>query len=333
MSKKPRPRLSVLAGCVIALLVAIVLGASFGTDPVSVVTAVLEPASRDHDIVFEVRLPRVLLAALAGAGLSVVGVALQALLRNPLAEPFVLGVSGGSAFGATIAILLGLTGATVLGASLVPLAALAGGVGATILVHAFASAANESRGTSVLLSGIVVNSIAGAAITFLKTLVVPAKAQELLFWLMGFLDVPSRASLVALAVYTTIGTSILLYDAARLNVLSLGDEAAQHLGVRVRAVEVRTMLASSLVVGAIVSVTGLIGFVGLIVPHALRRLLGADTRVLMPASLGLGGAVLVLCDLVSRGSFRWFHIEPPVGAVTALIGGPLFLLLLRRRFA
>jgi iron complex transport system permease protein len=113
--------------------------------------------------------------------------------------------------------------------------------------------------------------------------------------------------------------------------LSLGDHAASHLGVRVRAVELRTLLASSLVVGAIVSVTGLIGFVGLIVPHVLRRGLGPDTRVLMPASLGLGGAALVLCDLVSRGSFRWLHTEPPVGAVTALIGGPLFLVLLRRR--
>jgi iron complex transport system permease protein len=117
----------------------------------------------------------------------------------------------------------------------------------------------------------------------------------------------------------------------RFNVLSLGDEAAAHLGIRVRAVEIRTMLASSLVVGAIVSVTGLIGFVGLIVPHVLRRLLGPDTRVLMPASLGLGGATLVVCDLVSRGSFRWLHSEVPVGAITALIGGPLFLFLLRRR--
>lgn len=314
-----------------ALAVAIVIGASFGTDPVSVVTAVLEPASRDHDIVFEVRLPRVLLAALAGAGLSIVGVSLQALMRNPLAEPFVLGVSGGSALGATLAIVLGLSGGTVLGASLVPLAALAGGMGATLLVHVFATAARHSRSMSVLLSGIVVNAIASAAITFVKTLIMPAKAHELLFWLMGFLDVPSPASLVALTVYTAIGAGILLYDAARLNLLSLGDEAAAHLGVRVRAVEIRTMLASSLVVGAIVSVTGLIGFVGLIVPHVLRRLLGPDTRVLMPASLGLGGATLVVCDLVSRGSFRWLHSEVPVGAITALIGGPLFLFLLRRR--
>ena len=320
----------VLAASAVVLLVAIAIGVSFGIDHVSLFTALTDASSRDADIVLAVRLPRVLLAALAGAGLSVVGVALQALLRNPLAEPFVLGVSGGSAFGATIAILFGLTGATVLSASVVPLAAFGGGIGATLLVHAFASAARESRGTSVLLAGIVVNSIAAAAITFIKTLVQPAKAQELLFWLMGFLDVPAVSTLVALAIYAAIGTAVLLYDAARLNVLSLGSDAAAHLGIRVRAVEMRTMLASALVVGAIVSTTGLIGFVGLIVPHALRRLVGPDTRVLMPASLGVGGAMLVLCDLVSRGAFRWLYTEVPVGAVTAILGGPLFLVLLVR---
>lgn len=322
---------TVVVLCVVALVLAIALGVGFGTESVSLARAITDPGSLDHDIVFEVRLPRVLLGAIAGAGLSIVGVALQALLRNPLAEPYVLGVSGGSAVGATVAILLGLSASTMLGASLVPLAALLGGLGATALVHAFASSSPGSRGTSVLLAGIVVNAVASAAITFIKTLISPSKAQELLFWLMGFLDVPSRTSLVALTVYVAIGASVLLHDAARLNVLSLGDDAAEHLGVRVRAVELRTLVASSLVVGAIVSVTGLIGFVGLLVPHILRRLLGSDARVLMPASLGLGAAALVLCDLVSRASFRFLHTEPPVGAVTALAGGPLFLFLLRRR--
>lgn len=328
-----RRELGVLAGSVLALVLAVVVGASFGTGPVSLATALADASSRDHDIVFDVRLPRVLLGAIAGAGLSIVGVALQSLLRNPLAEPYVLGVSGGSAFGATLAILFGLSGASALGASLVPIAALAGGMGATLLVHAFASSETGSRSTSVLLAGVVVNAIASASITFVKTLVAPAKAQELLFWLMGFLDVPSRASLVALGVYVAAGAALLLYDAPRLNVLSLGDEAAEHLGVRVRAVEARTLVASSLVVGAIVSVTGLIGFVGLIVPHVLRRLLGPDARLLMPASLALGGATLVVCDLASRAAFRVLHTEPPVGAVTALVGGPLFLFLLKTRRA
>jgi iron complex transport system permease protein len=319
----------VIVMSLIALVAAVTIGASFGTDPVSIVRAATDPSSRDFDVVFTVRMPRVLLGALAGAGLSIVGASLQALLRNPLAEPFVLGVSGGSAVGATIAILVGFSGATWLGASLVPIAALAGGVAATALVHAFASGAPGARSTSFLLAGVVVNAIASAAITFVKTLVTQSKAQELLFWLMGFLDIPETRALAALAVYVSIGAAVLLYDAARLNVLALGDDAAEHLGVRVRGVELRTLVASSLVVGAIVSVTGLIGFVGLIVPHVLRRLLGADARVILPASLGFGGATLVVCDLVSRGAFRWLHTEPPVGAVTALVGGPLFLVLLK----
>mgnify|MGYP001103001198 CR=1 FL=1 len=327
-SRPPVSGVVVLSVCALALAVA--LGVSFGTEPVSLVRAATDAASLDRAIVL-VRLPRVLLGAVAGAGLSIVGVALQALLRNPLAEPYVLGVSGGSAVGATIAILMGVSGTTVLGASFVPLFALAGGLGATALVHTLASAAPDSRGASVLLAGVVVNAIASAAITFVKVLVSQSKAQELLFWLTGFLDVPSPASLAAMTAYVAIGAMVLVRDAARLNVLSLGDTAAEHLGISVRALGRRTYLASSLVVGAIVSVTGLIGFVGLLVPHALRRLVGPDARVLMPASLGFGGAALVLCDLVSRGAFRLLHTEPPVGAVTALVGGTLFLWLLKRR--
>ena len=314
----------------LALAAAVLFGVAFGTEPVSLARALSDASSLDRVIVVDVRLPRVLLGAISGAGLSIVGVSLQALLRNPLAEPYVLGVSGGSAVGATVAILLGVSGLSALGASIVPIFALAGGIGATALVHLLAESAPDSRGTSILLAGVVVNAMAAAGITFVKTLVTQSKAQELLFWLTGFLDVPSRASLVAMAVYVTIGTAVLLRDAARLNILALGDAAAEHLGISVRGVERRTYLASALIVGAIVSVTGLIGFVGLLVPHALRKVVGPDARRLMPASLGFGGAALVLCDLVSRSAFRLLHREPPVGAVTALIGGTLFLLLLRR---
>jgi iron complex transport system permease protein len=313
------------AASLLALLAAIAIAVSFGSEPVSLVRALSDASSLDHVIVFDVRLPRVLLGAVAGAGLSVVGVALQALLRNPLAEPYVLGVSGGSAVGATLAIVVGVSSVSV-----IPLFALAGGLGATAIVHAIAAASPSERGTSVLLAGIVVNAMASAMITFVKTLVTQSKAQELLFWLTGFLDIPPVSSLISMSVYVGIGIAILLRDAARLNVLSLGSSAAEHLGVSVRAVERRTYLASALVVGAIVSVTGLIGFVGLLVPHALRRVVGPDVRVVMPASIGFGGAVLVLCDLVSRASFRWFQREPPVGAVTALIGGTLFLVLFLR---
>jgi iron complex transport system permease protein len=312
-------------------LVAMALAVSFGTEPISLVRAVTDAGSLDHIIVFEARLPRVLLASVAGGGLAVVGVAFQAVLGNPLAEPYVLGVSGGAALGATLAIVAGFTGATLLGASLVPAAALLGGLAATALVYGIAQAAGSMTRTSMLLAGVVVNAIAGAAITLVKTLVAASQAQELLFWLMGFLDVPSTTQLAFVTFYVAVGSIILLRDAGRLNLLALGDEGAMHLGVDVRALERRTFLACSLVVGAVVSVTGLIGFVGLVVPHALRRLVGPDARVLLPASLFAGGGVLVLCDLGSRAIFRWIHTEPPVGAVTALVGGPLFLVLLRRR--
>lgn len=312
------------------LLVAFALGLAFGTEPVSLARAFGDARSLDRTIVLELRLPRLLLASLAGAGLAAVGVAFQSVLRNPLAEPYVLGVSGGAALGATIAMLLGLGGAAF-GPPLVPLFALGFGLGATALVWFLARGAGRVSGTSILLAGVVVNSIASAAITFLKSVVSPSKAQELLFWLMGFLELPSHATLAYVAVYVAIGSGVLLYDAARLNLLALGDEPAAHLGVDVRRLQARTFFACSLVVGAIVSVTGLIGFIGLVVPHALRRLFGPDVRALLPASLFAGGAMLVLCDLVSRTTFRFLHTEPPVGAVTALVGGPVFLLLLRRR--
>jgi iron complex transport system permease protein len=317
----------------ILLVAAVTLAILLGTERVSLVRAVMSPDSIDHAIVMEARLPRVLLGAVAGGGLALVGVAFQSLLRNPLAEPYVLGVSGGAAVGATAAILVGLTGATVYGASLVPLAALLGGLAATAVVYFLARRGETMTGTSMLLAGVVVNAIASAAITFAKTLISATQAQELLVWLMGFLDVPSRLSLAFVTFYVAIGAAVLLRDAARFNLLALGNESAANLGLDVEALERRTFLACSCVVGAIVSVTGLIGFVGLVVPHALRRLFGPDVRTLLPASLLGGGAMLVTCDLVSRLFFRWLHTEPPVGAVTALVGGPVFLFILRRKGA
>lgn len=323
-----RGRLAIATTAVL-LAVTLVLAVLLGTERVSLLRALTDPDSIDHAILFEARLPRVLLGAVAGGGLALVGVAFQSILRNPLAEPYVLGVSGGAAVGATAAILVGFTGATLYSASLVPLAALGGGLAATALVYAVASSGGRMTGTAMLLAGVVVNAIAAALITFAKTLISASQAQELLVWLMGFLDVPSRLSLAFVSLYVAAGAAILLRDAARFNLLALGREGAEHLGLDVHALERRTFLACSCVVGAIVSVTGLIGFVGLVVPHALRRIFGPDVRALLPASLFGGAAMLVACDLFSRLLFLWLHTEPPVGAVTALFGGPLFLVILR----
>lgn len=323
-----------LALGVVALAVACVIGLSIGTSDASLSRALFDATSNDRVVVFSLRVPRVLLGAVAGGGLAAVGVAFQAILRNPLAEPYILGVSGGAALGATIAIACGIASTTLLGAEVLPLVALASGLGATVFVYALArrGGGSSSSGTSILLAGVVVNAIASAAITFLKTLVPERVAQDILFWLVGFLDTPaSPAALPLVALYVAIGALVLLRDAGRLNLLALGSEQASHLGVDVGALERRTLVACSLVVGAIVSVTGLIGFVGLIVPHLLRRLLGPDVRRLLPVSLPVGAAALVLCDALSRLLFHALHTTPPVGAVTALIGGPLFLVLLRRR--
>ena len=313
------------------LVVSLGLGIAFGTEPISLSHAFDSSDSIARAALLEARLPRVVLGAITGAGLAAVGVAFQAVLRNPLAEPFVLGVSGGAALGATLAILVGVSGASWLGASLVPIAAFVGGAGATALVYGLVRSSGSTSGASILLAGVVVNAIASALIIVVKTLVSASKAQELLFWLTGFLDVQSWPAIACVAVYAAGGGVVLALDSGRLNLLALGDDAAGNLGVNVRALERRTFLACSAIVGAIVSLTGLIGFVGLVVPHALRRVFGPDVRGLLPASMLAGGAVVVLCDLAARLCFRWLHTEPPVGAVTALVGGPLFLVLLRRQ--
>ncbi len=299
-----------------------------GSEPTSLGRALSDAASLDRRIILEARLPRVLLGALAGGGLAIVGAAFQALLRNPLAEPYVLGVSGGAALGATVAIVAGIGGA--LGGALTPLAALVGGLGATVLVHTVARSGGGPRGASILLAGVIVNALASSMITLLKTLVSATKAQELLFWLMGFLDVPPLSSLISVTLGTLLGAALLCLDAGRLDLLALGDEPAAHVGVDVVRLQARVFLACSLVVGAIVSVTGLIGFIGLVVPQALRRLLGPDHRRLLPLSFLVGASTLVWCDALARLIFRVLGTEPPVGAITALLGGPLFLLLLSR---
>lgn len=326
----PRHVVSLVVGAVLALAGSIALGVLYGSETVDLARALdgSDPLSRT---ILGIRAPRVLLAAIAGGGLSIVGASYQALLRNPLAEPYILGVSGGAAFGATLVIALGLGAATALGATLVPVSAFLGGLGATVLVYAVARRSrSDGTGTTILLAGVMVNAIAAALVTFLKTMVSPSKATHLLRWLTGFVGLPSSLALGATAAYVALGALVLLRDAGRLNLLSLGDEPAMALGVDVRALERRVFIASSCVVGAVVSQTGLIGFVGLVVPHALRKLVGPDHRLLLPLSLLGGASLLVLFDLGARLAFRWLGTEPPVGAVTALVGGPAFLAILWR---
>ncbi len=324
---------ALLVVAVLAAIVAVALAIAIG-EPVHW-ARVFDATSVDHAIIVRARIPRVLLGLVVGAGLAVTGASYQGLLRNPLAEPYVLGVSGGAALGATIAIAFASGLHALLATSIATAAAaLCGGL-ATLLVWGLATRATRDavsgHATSILLAGVVVNAIASGAITFVKTIVRASTAQQLLFWLAGFLDVPTPSALIVVAVLVAIGGALLIVDAPRLNLLAMGDEHAGHLGVDVRALEKRVFLASSIVVGAVVATCGMIGFIGLLVPHLVRRIVGPDHRRVLPLSFVLGGATLVACDLLARVTFRVLGTEPPVGAITALIGGPLFLVLLARR--
>ncbi|MCC7536970.1 MAG: iron ABC transporter permease [Deltaproteobacteria bacterium] len=307
------------------------LAAALGARAVDLRVA-LDPSvspNPDRVLLLEVRLPRVVLGALAGGALASVGVALQALLRNPLGDPYVLGTSGGAALGATLALVVGVP-VGALGGLVLPLWAFAGAVLATLVAYAAAHVTGRATTTSVLLAGVVINAFTSAAIMLIKTLVTSTKAQEMLFWLMGFIGNESWPTLGMLAVYVLVGTVALSLLGGRMNLLSLGDSTASHLGLDVKRTKQLLLGVSSLVVGGVVALCGLIGFVGLVVPHALRLSVGPDHRVLVPASALAGATFVVLADLAARLSFDVFGTEPPVGAITAVIGCPVFLWLMAR---
>jgi iron complex transport system permease protein len=281
------------------------------------------------DIVLRIRLPRVALAAMVGGSLAVAGVLFQALLRNPLADPFILGVSGGAALGGIAVLVAG--GALGLGHAAVPPAAFAGAVATTALLYALAGARARFSTTHLLLTGVVFNAFASALIVFAVSLAGLAEGTSIFLWLIGSLS-SARLELVGwVALFLGLGLATALPLARALNALALGEEPAAQLGVDVERAKRVLLLSTSLMVGAAVSVSGLIGFVGLLVPHVLRLVLGPDHRLLVPAA-GLGGAAfLVICDTLARTVLG--GRELPVGAITALAGGPLFLVLLRRQAA
>lgn len=323
---------SIALGSLIVIC-AIVLASKLGAHNVDLSRALdrsLVP-NPDAVLLFDARLPRILLGAIVGAALGAVGAALQALLRNPLADPYVLGTSGGAALGGTLVIVLGVPAS--IAAFAVPAASFAGALGATALVWVAARAAGDASMASVLLAGIVVNAFAAAAITLLKILVTASQAQAVLFWLVGSVGYESWSTIGGLAVAVALGLVALTALSGRMNLLSLGDEAAAHLGVDVGRVKWLIFGVAALMVGFVVSICGLVGFVGLVVPHGVRLALGPDHRIVVPTSAFAGAAFLVLADLGSRLAFDYLGTEPPVGAITALVGCPLFLWLLVRRRA
>lgn len=310
----------------LGLIAALCIGLYTGYQKLDLTALRSDPVARI--LFFRLRLPRVIMAAIIGASLAMVGAALQSLFRNPLAEPFTLGVSGGAALGASLAIVLGL-GASVIGVPLIFLAAFAGSGMAVFVVYRLARTGGVVLPGSLLLSGVVLNLCASAGVLVLQYIADYTRSLQILRWMMGSLDVVGFDLIWKVLIFLAPCWLLLLAYARDLHLLAIGEESAASLGVNVRRTERMIYVISSLMIGVTVSVGGTVGFVGLIVPHAARLLFGQDVRVLLPTSFLLGAAFLIIADAIARVVVS--PGELPVGVVTALAGGPVFLWLLRNR--
>lgn len=336
MRQKPLVTFILLFG---VLLLAITIAASLGTVPIplgDIARITLKHVlgislggqwnEAQEAIVWQLRLPRVLGAAVVGAALSAAGVLFQGLLRNSMADPYLLGTSGGAALAATIALLLPVS-ASVLGFTLVPVAAFAGALFAVLLVYQVARIGPRTPITTLLLAGFAASSLMAAAMSFLM-LLNQNTLQRVVLWTMGGVSASGWDTLVIVVPLIFVGAVAGYMLANDLNAFLLGEEQAATLGVAVERHKFMIMVIAALLTGAAVAISGLVGFVGLVVPHVVRLLLGPDHRLLLPASFLSGAIFLVLADLVARMVMA--PSEVPLGVVTALIGAPFFIYLLRR---
>lgn len=283
-------------------------------------------------IVVHVRLARICLALAVGGCLALAGAVYQGVLLNPLADPFTLGVSTGAAFGASLAILLGVGGVHFLGVSALPAAAFAGAIGALYLVYLLGRMNGRIHTTTLVLAGIIVSTFLSAWISLLKSLNEDS-VSTIVFWIMGSLSGKSWVHVMLVLPYLAAGGAMILFFARELDILSLGDVQAQQLGVDVQRVRFWLLLAASLITAAAVAVSGVIGFVGLVVPHLVRLAIGPCHKRLLPAVILVGGLLVLLSDTLARALLPTGE-ELPVGVVTAILGGPFFcfLLLHRKRY-
>ena len=332
-----RRRMIEVNGILFLLLVASVVGCSLlGPVPVDLRRAFenIFSADANAEILFRARLPRVLLGIAIGGGMAACGVVLQALLRNPLACPQMLGVSGGASLGGILGLIFfpnwlsPIAGGLLGEISWVPLAAFLGALLSMILVYRFSLFHGRLHPYHLLLSGVIFNSFVAALIMFLNSIVDFYQAQGLLFWLMGSLSSRAYLTVAFIWAYVVMGFLWLWAKGLPLNLITLGEETAMQLGVETGALQRQIFIATSLMIGAMVSVSGMIGFVGLMIPHVMRLIVGSDHRLLLPASFLAGGIFLAWADTLAR--IMLAPAELPVGIVTAFFGGPFFLLLLYR---
>lgn len=310
--------------------IALVAGVGFGAvaiPPARIWAALTHRAGADSAIVLQLRIPRVLLAFLVGGSLAVCGAVLQALIRNPLADPYLLGLSGGAALGAVLVLALGVTASWSL-----PAAAFAGAIGVLGLVYRLSLVEGRRLDSNVLLlAGVVASAFTGALVSAILVLTEAARLRSAYLWLLGGFGLASWETVGVFAAYAAVPLGLLLFRARSFDLLSLGDETARHLGADPERLKRLAYVATGLLTAAAVAACGMIGFVGLVVPHAIRRLWGPLHTALLPSAFVLGGAFLVLADALARSIAP--PVELPVGVVTALVGVPLFAVLLRRSLA
>jgi iron complex transport system permease protein len=322
-----------LTGFALVTLAVIVFAPTVGSTRISLARAfdrtIPWAENVDAQIFFIARLPRVLAGALVGSTLAAAGVVLQALLRNPLATPFTLGVSASAALGAMLAIAMNVD-ASAMGIAAVPVASFAGSIIGTALVYFLATRVGAGLSTNVLLlAGVTLNTFFSALITFVQYLIDFADWYRTARWLLGNLDVSGFGPIVAAAPLILLSYALFALLPRTLNLLTLGEDLAASRGVDVTRAQRLAFLSASLATGAAISMAGPIGFIGIVVPHLVRLLVGADHRIVLPAATLFGASFLVLCDLIARTIMA--PVELPVGIVTAMIGGPFFLWLLVRK--
>jgi iron complex transport system permease protein len=274
-------------------------------------------------IIWDIRFPRVLFAVAVGGGLSIAGAVFQAILMNPLAEPYILGISSGGTFGAVLSFLIG---ASFLGTQIF---SFIGALAVMFLVFFLSKRYGELEPNVLLLTGVMIGAFFSAAILLLITLLNDS-LRTAVFWLMGNLSIAPKESLIYVLPVTIVVSIILIINSNKYNLLSLGDDTAKQLGINSSFVKNLTYLITSLMIGSIVSVSGVVGFVGLLVPHVCRMIFGTDNRIVLPASFFIGAAYLALADTIARTLVA--PSELPVGAVTAFIGAPIFIYLLKQKF-
>lgn len=326
---------------ILFLIIAIILGISIGTVSVPVLSTIQIIGAKifpfisiEHidsmyvNIVGTIRLPRVILAGLVGASLAIAGAAFQGLLRNPLADPYTLGVSSGASVGAVFTLFFNIS-IPFIGSFTLPLLSILCAFATIVLVLTFARKIDRMmKVETIILTGVIFSSFLGAFISLMIALT-GEELRQIMGWLLGSVSMRGWAYIKIILPFFILGSVILMFNGRELNAMSFGEERAQHLGVNVQKRKLVVLTAGSILTGAAVAVSGTIGFVGLVIPHLTRLLWGPDHRHLLPLSILIGSGFLILADLVARTIIS--PTELPIGVLTALIGAPVFAILLMRR--